>query len=97
MQTSILETFSFVFTWLLFGGLGYFSSKRFKQPIAIFTWVLIVAATFLASFFSVTAKLISIFGFQVYVNWALRAFGVGLIIGLLIQLLRSHHVRKLEV
>ena len=97
MQTSFLQLAAFAFTCLVFGGLGYLASKRLKQPIAIFTWVLIVAATLvLGSFFAATAKLVSIFGFDVYVNWSVRVFGVGLIIGLLIHLARSRQVRKSE-
>ena len=93
MQTSLLELVSLAFTWLVFGGLGYLYSKRFKQPIAIYSWALIVVVTFvLGSFFSSTAKLMSIFGFDIFVNWSIRAFGIGLIIGLLIQALRLHRV-----
>jgi len=92
MQTLALDIASLAFTWSVFGGLGYFFAKRFKQPVSIVIWVLIILATAFAVLLGTSAKLISVFGFEVFLNWSLRAFGIGLIIGLLVRLLKVDKV-----
>ncbi len=88
MQTTSLEIVSFVFTYLVLAGVGYWFSGRFKQPVAVFTWVVIIIITILAAFVGIGTRLIAIFSFAIYLSWCLQAFCFGLIIGLLIKLIK---------
>jgi hypothetical protein len=94
MQTPLFEIISFVFTFIVLGGVGYLSARRFKQPVAVYNWVLLILATILAGFVGIGGHLISVFGFTIYLNWCLQAFGLGLIIGLVKIAVESRLAQK---
>jgi hypothetical protein len=82
MDLSPLQIFSLVFTYLVFGFLGFRLSRRFKTPVTLLTWIELVVATILAMYVMPNAILIGIFEFKILINNALQAIGVGIIIGL---------------
>jgi hypothetical protein len=88
MGTIIIGVGSIALAYFVLGAVGYLLAKKFKQPVTTATWVLIIIATILAPFVGISIRLISIFGFTIYLNRCLHAFGIGLIIGLVIELMR---------
>jgi hypothetical protein len=82
MDLSPLQIFSLVFTYLVFGFLGYRLSRKFKRPVTLLTWIELIIATVLAMYVMPNAILIRMFDFEILINHALQAIGVGIIIGL---------------
>jgi uncharacterized membrane protein YbhN (UPF0104 family) len=82
MHLSFLNIVAIIFTYVVFGYLGYSISKRFRRPVSLATWLVVVFVTFFASFFAPSAILIGGGEFIVHINEALQAIGVGIIIGL---------------
>jgi len=77
-----LQILSLIFTYLVFGYLGYRLSGKFKRPVSLVTWFVLVIATLLAMYTMPRAILVGAFEFRVLINHALQAVGVGIIIGL---------------
>ena len=82
MHLSFPNIVSIIFTYVIFGFVGYRISGRFRRPVSLATWLVIVFLTFFASFFAPSAILIGGGKFIVHINEALQAIGVGIIIGL---------------
>ncbi len=94
MKVSILEVSAIAFTYLFFGWLGIEISKKLRAPVSIGTWIALVLLTFVVTGFLLGpgGLLVQIIGFNIYVNSAFQAIGVGIIIGLATRELR----RKVE-
>lgn len=88
MDLSSLQIFSLIFTYLVFGFLGYRLSSRFKTPVTLLTWIELIVATVLAMYVMPNAILIRVFEFEILINKALQAIGVGIIIGLATRKIR---------
>ena len=83
MQITYLDIAEWIVTYLILGAIGYSVSKKFKQPVALSTFVLIVIATIAAGNIGIGAgRLIDISGFRMYINRSLQAFGLGMIVGI---------------
>jgi multidrug transporter EmrE-like cation transporter len=82
MHPTVFTVLSLAITYLVFGYLGYKVSKKFKRPVSLAVWIVMVVATFTCSFFSPGAMLIGGAGFSIHINEALQAIGIGIIIGL---------------
>ncbi|MCX6132699.1 MAG: hypothetical protein NTU47_02700 [Ignavibacteriales bacterium] len=82
MHPSFFSILSIAFTYPVFGYLGYKVSRKFKRPVSLAIWIVLVLATFTCSFFSPGAILIGIGEFLIHINEALQAIGIGIIIGL---------------
>ena len=70
---------------LIFGTAGYWVAKRIKRPVRTWTLVIVIVATASAAYVGISVALVSIFGFTIYLNWVLSAFGLGMIFNLLIR------------
>lgn len=88
MDLSPLQIFSLVFTYLVFGFIGYRLSGKFKRPVTLLTWIGLVLATLIAMYVLPTVVLFRFFDFEIPTNTALQAIGVGMIIGLATRELR---------
>jgi len=82
MDLTPLHISALIITYLLFGFLGFRLSIKFKRPVTLLTWIGLIIATILAMSVMPGAILIGVFEFQILVNNALQATGVGIIIGL---------------
>ena len=89
MHLSFLNIVAIVLTYVVFGYIGYRTSRRFKRPVSVVTWLVIVFVTFAVSFFAESAILIGGGEFIVRFNQAFQAVGVGIIIGLATRELRT--------
>jgi hypothetical protein len=83
-----LQIFALVFTYLVFGYVGYRISRKFKRPVTVLTWIGVILATILAMYVMPHALLIGLFEFEILISNALQAIGLGIIIGLVTREMR---------
>jgi uncharacterized membrane protein YjjB (DUF3815 family) len=69
-------------TLCVFAGLGAFISRWFKLPVRSLTWGLLALGALLGSFVGRGTSILSLFGFEVLLNWAIASCCVGTLIGL---------------
>ena len=81
-QIQLLSLFA---TLLVCGAPGYWMAGKLKRPVSNATVIIVIVATALAVYVGISVMLISIFGFTIYLNWALSAFGLGMVANLLIR------------
>jgi len=81
----LMRLLSLLATLLILGVPGYWVAGKLKRSVPISTVIMVIVATALAVYVGISAMLISIFGLTIYLNWALSAFGVGMIANLLIR------------
>ncbi len=91
MNQSIFQLISLCVTYVLFGYCGYRLSKRFKRPFSLLTWAILVLATLGAITFMRSALLVGFFELKIFVNTAVQALGVGIIIGLAAREIMARH------
>jgi hypothetical protein len=89
MGLPLVEIAACIFTYLVLGSAGYVLARKIKTPSSPWVWVLLIAGTLLAGYVGVGARVISIFQFAMYLNWCLQAFGIGVIIGFIVRIVRS--------
>ena len=85
---SFLYLFSIILTYSVFIYLGFRFSNKIKKPVANYTFILIVIATFIVGWVMVSTT-INVFNFIVQVNWCLQGFGIGVIFGLIKSKLKA--------
>jgi hypothetical protein len=89
-----LQILALIITYVVFGLLGYRLSKRFKRPVSVVTWVVLVLLALLAIGIMPGATLIGAGKVGIHINFALQAIGVGIIIGLAAREIRSKDQTK---
>lgn len=82
MQFSFLQIPAIIFTYLIFGFLGFRISARIKRPVSMLVWIVLVIATLAAPFIMPGATLVGAGNVGIYINFSLQAIGLGMIIGL---------------
>lgn len=83
MHSRELELLGIFSSFIIFGSLGYYSRRLFSQPVSIITWILLIIGTFFVQYFAPSARILDAFGFRIYANLSIFAFGSGLLIGLI--------------
>ncbi|MFO7446770.1 MAG: hypothetical protein R6W90_10405 [Ignavibacteriaceae bacterium] len=86
MHSPFVEFISFLFTCAAFGAGGFSFAKKFTQPQSCIMFLLIVLGTFFCFFIGSEVTLITVIGFPIYLKTALLAFGLGLLVGLIVSL-----------
>ncbi len=85
----MLETFAFLFTYILLGTVGYFVSHRFKKPLTVGTFIVLLVVTIASQAILPTVRLIDIFGCIVYVGPSLQALLAGILLGRTIKAIKT--------
>jgi len=85
MRLSQIEISALIFTYLVFGTAGFAACRRVKQPVGVLALVLVIVGALLAGWVGISVRVVSIFGFSIYLNWALQAFLLGVLLSLLIR------------
>lgn len=85
MKFSQIDFPALIFTYLVFGTVGFFACRRIKQPAGAHTVVLVIIAAFFARWVGISIRLVSVFGFSIYLNWVLQALLLGVLLSLLIR------------
>ncbi len=78
-----LGTLGWLFTILVFGALGSLLANLRSRPTGVLPFVLLAVATVIGHSVGTGTRLLSIFGFDVALSWALAAGCLGAIVGLL--------------
>lgn len=96
MQDSWTEIIALVVTYAVFGALGFPLAGRFRRPVTVPTWIFVVWGTLFAGsvYIGKSARLISIFGFNVYFNAALQALSLGVLLGLVVREIKMRRPLK---
>ncbi len=77
-----------VATYLIVGFAGYKQTRWFRRPPSTISRLSLVVGTVVSGFLFRSTRLISIFGFNIYLNWILQAFPLGLLTGLVLRELK---------
>ncbi|HYK88070.1 MAG TPA: hypothetical protein VE398_04840 [Acidobacteriota bacterium] len=85
MYLSQIELTALSVTYAASGTCGYLAGSRVRRPVRALTLVPLIIATAVAGYVGISTRLISVFGFNIYLNWALQAFGLGMLVNLLIR------------
>lgn len=91
MNLTSKDIITAVATYLIVGFVGLKQARRFKRPPSAIWWILLVAGTVVLGYLFQSTRLISVFGFDIYFNWILQAFPLGLLTGLVVQELKRRH------
>jgi hypothetical protein len=89
MKLSQINISALIFAYLVFGTVGFAAFWRVKQPARAYALVLLIIAASLAGWVGISVRVVSIFGFTMYLNWALQAFLLGVLLSLLIRRMYS--------
>ena len=76
-------------TYVVFGGLGYFVSRRFKKRVTVNTWIVLAVATVFSQWVMPNAWVIGAWEFHMTVNYSLQGFFGGMLAGLSLRAIRA--------
>jgi hypothetical protein len=76
-------------TYVVFGGLGYLLSRRFKKHLTVRTWVTLAIATIFSQWVLPNVRIIDIFDFKMFVNFSLQGFFLGILAGFSIRAIKA--------
>ena len=85
----MVDFIALISTYVVFGGIGFVFSRRFKKPMTVTTWVIIAVATILSQWTLPSTQIIDIFGFKMFVNYSLQGFFCGILAGLSIRAIKA--------
>ena len=77
-------------TYVVFGGIGYLVSRQFTQRVTVWAWVILAVLTIFSQWVMVSALVVDIFEFRMFMNYSLQAFFAGILAGLSIRTIRAH-------
>ncbi len=91
MTPSVFYSASFLITFFLFATSGlllarHLKSTRVARLIAVF--FALIAGVVVAGYIGIHTRLISVFGFRVYLNWVLQSLCIGMALGVCLRILR---------
>lgn len=85
----MVEFIALISTYVVFGGIGFLLSRRFKKPLTVNTWIILAVATILSQWILPSARVIDIFGFKMFVNYSLQGFFGGVLTGFSIRAIKA--------
>lgn len=80
-----LDTLGRLVTFCVFGGVGLLIARRRTRPVGAGTWVLLGAAAVVGSVIGTGSRLVSVFGFEMLLSWAIVSCCLGIAAGLLLR------------
>jgi len=75
-----MEIFNLLFSYTVFGIIGFIISKKLKQPASFLHWAAIILLFLFSNFVGVDTRIISIFQFTIYLNNSLVGLGIGILL-----------------
>ncbi len=88
MHVSFIQLVALFATCVIFGTIGFQLSKKFKGPVSVLTWIVLILATLLVGGIMPSAVVIGIFKFKILVSRSLQALGLGIMLGLVTREIR---------
>jgi hypothetical protein len=86
----MIEVIALIFTYALFGGIGYLLSRQFKRPLTVNVWAILAFLTIFSQWVMVSAMVVGIWEFKMYLNYCLQGIFGGILSGLSIRTIRAH-------
>ena len=86
------EVLGNLITLCVFAGLGAFISRWLAVPVRSTTWGLLALGIVLGSFVGTRTSILSLFGVDVRLNWAIASCCVGMLIGLYARTSRTNRL-----
>jgi len=74
-----MELFNLLFTYTVFGIIGFIIAKKFRQPSSFIHWVMLILLLLILDFVGIQTRIISILQFAIYLNNALVGLGIGIV------------------
>jgi len=74
-----MELFNLLFTYIVFGIIGFIIAQKLKQPTSFLHWTLAILLFLISNFVGIDTRVISIFQFTIYLNNSLVGLGIGII------------------
>ena len=90
MEQILRDIITGIITYGVIGWIGFRQVRRFKRPVNVLAWVLLVIGAVVLGYVFPSAAFLSVFGFTVYVSWTLHAFVLGLLAGLVVREIRQN-------
>ncbi len=85
----MVQFIALISTYIVFGGIGYLISRRFKKRLTANTWITLAVATIFAQWVMPNALVVGIFEFKMFANYCLQGFFGGLLSGLSIRAIKT--------
>jgi hypothetical protein len=74
-----MELFNLLFTYIVFGIIGFIIAQKLKQPTSFLHWTLAILLFLISNFVGIDTRVISIFQFTIYLNNSLVGLGIGIL------------------
>lgn len=81
-----IDTYGRLLTYAVFVVFGFDLSKTVPMPKNISSWIVLVLAIALLTYVGMKMKLISVFGYDIFVNEIILGFSSGLVVGFVLRL-----------
>ena len=85
----MVDFIALISTYVVFGGIGFLLSRRFKKPLTVTAWIILAVVTILSQWILPSTQIIDIFGFRMFVNYSLQGFFGGMLVGLSIRAIKA--------
>ena len=85
----MFETIAFLVTYILFGSIGYYVSRRFKRPLTITGFIALLLLTIVSQAILPQTRIIGIFEFNIYFGPSLQALLAGVLLGRTIRAIKT--------
>ncbi len=74
-----MELFNLLFTYTVFGIIGFIVAKKFRQPTSFLHWAAVILLFLISNYIGINTRIISISQFAIFLNNILVGLGIGII------------------
>lgn len=85
----MLEAIAFLVTYIFFGTIGYFVSRRSKRPLTVTQFIALLLLTIVSQAILPQTRIIGIFEFNIYFGPSLQALLAGVLLSRTIRAIRT--------
>ena len=85
----MVDIIALISIYVVFGGIGFLLSRRFKKTLTVTTWVVLAVVTILSQWILPSTQIIDIFGLRMFFNYSLQGFFGGMVAGLSIRAIKA--------
>lgn len=91
-----MELFNLLFTYTVFGIIGFVIAKKFRQPTSFLHWTLAILLFLISNFVGIDTRVISIFQFTIYLNNSLVGLGIGILSRFFYRQFNPKHIAEVK-
>ena len=85
----MVGTIAFLVTYIFFGTIGYYFSRRFKRPLTVTGFIALLLLTIVSQAIFPQIRIIGIFEFNIYFGPSLQALFAGVLLGRTIRAIKT--------